>query len=634
MGDARRVRATWAGLLFCAGGAACIACGGSDGAISFGDDGGPVEGGTPIDAGADATVDDATVDTGAGDATVDTGSDARSDSGSDSGLDSGSDSGSDSGLDSGLDSGSDSGSCPAPTAGAVYVAPSGSDLTGNGSQTCPFVTITKALSTTAGASVATTIYVASGPGAALFVYGTGCTAGAGKCDVTPIHVTDVMSSGIVIQGTGADPSALRVVGGVAAGDVAVFVVNAPNVGFANLTVAPRKIATGSGGGRVAGAIGVLFAAPPAPAGQEATVTNVIVDGVIRIGATESTSSGIAMLGGTSPTVGPGVTIVGGDHSVLVTQQNGGAPVAASNPIITSSAAAPSFFHSSQFACVRVESANGGAQAVPSATLTATTAGDPGRLHLQDCGGNGGVVVATGKPPSAIVEVARTLIDTSGPSAPAYYGIRLQGAGTLSAGPAVTITGIGEISAGVGAGIEAIDTASLAINASSGPVDVVANGATGVHIGGNATATINGLNSSGNRAGLICDASNGNGASLNLLLRGATLLENKTFGAFIANRPGGGACVADLGGGVSGGLGNNIYNRTSKKNGAVGLCYLANTPASATSSTWGCGLPASSACTPATVTSPSPLVVSQCDQVGDHNSSAFLTVALPQTCCGL
>src|SRR5438128_2235664 len=40
--------------------------------------------------------------------------------------------------------------CPAPSAGSFYVAPTGSDTAGNGSQSCPFVTITKALA--AGAS--------------------------------------------------------------------------------------------------------------------------------------------------------------------------------------------------------------------------------------------------------------------------------------------------------------------------------------------------------------------------------------------------------------------------------------------------------------------------------------------------
>jgi hypothetical protein len=94
-----------------------------------------------------------------------------------------------------------------------------------------------------------------------------------------------------------------------------------------------------------------------------------------------------------------------------------------------------------------------------------------------------------------------------------------------------------------------------------------------------------------------------------------------------------SCVADMGSNTS--AGNNVFNRTSRKNGAVGLCYLPLVPASASMSTWGCGLSSSSACAPAaTPNPPTPIVVSNCQLVGDYNTNASLTVSLPQTCCGL
>jgi hypothetical protein len=621
--------------LVLATGVGSIGCGGTDGDFGLGgigDDGGDASTGTDGSSsgdsssssdGGDATMSDAPLgdsmssDGGTSDSAND--ADAASDAANDV-----NDAASD------ASDASDAGGCPSPTAGSVYVAPTGSDTTGNGSQTCPYVTITKALSTTLTASGATTIFVQSGNGSAN-VYGSGCTAGGSSCDPTPIHVTDGMNKGIVIRGTSVDSTLVVVRGGVTVADTSVFLVSPPNVGFQNLTVSPRAVATGSGVNRVAGAAGIFFQAPAA-SGAEATVTNVIIDGIAKTNNTESTGSGIAMQGGTSPTVGPGVTIVGGDHSVLVTQAASGAPAVASKPIITSSAAAPSFFHSSQFACVRVESANASATATPTATLTATTAADPGRLHLQDCGGNGGVVVDTVKVGTA-VDVTDTLIDTSGNGVLAFYGMRLQHLGGLKAGASVTITGINEVSVGVGAGIEATDSSALTIVSASTGVVVVRNPATGVHVGGNAVAKIDGLTSTNNRNGVFCDATAGVGTAVNLTLRNSVLLENRTFGAFVGMQGGSSPCVADLGNPNS--VGNNIYNRTSRKNAFLGLCYLPAIAATASTSTWGCGLSNVSACAAAaTPSAPTPIVVGQCDQIGDYNTNAALTVALPQTCCGL
>jgi hypothetical protein len=521
------------------------------------------------------------------------------------------------GTDGATEAGADGG-CPSPVAGTLFVAPTGSDTTGNGSAVCPYVTITKALSQTVAAAAPTTIVVQSGTLASPFIYGNGCTAGAGKCDATPIRVTDGMNHGIVIQGSSSDAAALKIVGGSAATDTAVVTVNAPNVGFQNLTIQPVRLASFNGS-RVAGAAGICFAAP-ASATTEASVTNVVISGVTWSNVTEATGSGIEISDGTSPSIGPGVTIIGGDQSVLVTQAVTGAPAVASHPVITSSMVAPSMFQQGQFACVRVESTNVAATAMPTAVLSSTSATDPGRLHLRDCGGNGGAVSVDTIKAGTAVDVTNVLIDTSGAAVTAFYGMRLINHGVLKSGAGVTVTGINEVR-GAGAAIEAVGQSTLTIVPGTTLTQNVSNG---LHVGGVAAANVNGLVAMTSRNGLLCDQLLG--GLPKLVLRNSTFLQNRNQGALI-----GPPCVADLGSGLS--AGNNTFNKTAQANAHLGLCYNASTPATVTSSTWGCGLSTSSACTPATGTTPAPIVAG-CDQVGDHNDSASLTVALPQTCCGL
>ena len=185
----------------------------------------------------------------------------------------------------------------------------------------------------------------------------------------------------------------------------------------------------------------------------------------------------------------------------------------------------------------------------------------------------------------------------------------------------------------GAGIEATDSSSLTIAAGSGGSGVVVSGnaVNGVHIGGVAQARVDALISTGNANGLVCDASSSGVTGVNLLLHGSTLLENRNDGALIAAPPGGAPCVADLG---SINTGNNVYNVTSRKNGLVGLCYLPLTvAATASTSTWDCGLASGAACK-AAGGSTLPTVVGNCQLVGDYNANVQLTVALPQTCCGM
>ncbi len=673
------------GALACGGSAASVGCGGADSAQLGGGDGGgeagepdgsPTDGttGDSSDMGADASVDaHPGTDGGGADGGKEGGKEGGTDGGKDGGhpgKDGGADSGGGvdgggkdsgstgdandtdasggndaSGTDAGsgndaaggneggpVDAGPDAVVCGPPKAGLLYVSPTGSDSTGNGSLGCPFVTIAKALSLTTAATGVTTILLVAGTSGSPNVYGAGCTAGGTSCDATPIHVTDAMSHGILIRSVSGGSAGTVVAGGVAATDTSVFLVNAPNVGFAGLTIAPRRVATGAGAARKPGAIGIELAAPAVASGTEAEITDVVVDGVVKSTSTESTGSGISISGGTSPTVGPHVTIVGGDHGVLVTQAQGNG-VAASSPTITSNTGAETFIHSTQFACIRVETTNATATTTPTAIITSSATTDPGRLHLQDCGGNGGVVVDTVRAGKAVT-VSNTLIDTSGPTAAAYYGIRLQNAGVLAASDAVTITGINEPSVGVGAGIEAVDTSRLTISPPTGTGGGVVVGrctATGVHIGGSANASLDTLDSENNRNGLVCDASGGVLTS-NLTLRNSTLLGNGTYGAYITGAAGGASCNADLGSTLA--AGNNVYNNASTPNGQVGLCYMATGFARASSSTWSCGLAAGAACTPATATTPTPVAVSNCQSVGDYNTSLQLTVALPQTCCGM
>jgi hypothetical protein len=323
-------------------------------------------------------------------------------------------------------------------------------------------------------------------------------------------------------------------------------------------------------------------------------------------------------------------------------------------VITSTTSAPTLLRAAELACVHIESANVSAAQMPSAILNATA---PNRLHLLDCGGSGGIVVDTVKA-GVTVDVTNTLIDATTvlpptPPPAANYGIRLRQAARLTVNGGLVITGITELVPAGGpasAAIEAGGTSTLTINGaplaspSSVPTVSVANNlATGVHIMGSASATITGLSSTSNKLagatpqhGLLCDAAPSVSVATNLTLRGSLFLDNEVSGVFVRGAIGGGGCAADLGSGAS--VGANIYNTTTLKNGNVGLCYTVVSAggAVASSSAWGCGLPTSTVCTPATATTPKPTVVANCDSVGDYNlqpGAQGLVVTLPQTCCG-
>ncbi len=608
-------------------------------------DGGPIDGGrdargpdsagdAPSDSFTDGTI-DAPADTNP-DVTVDSGPDVMSDVVSDvvgdvrvdapppdTGIDTGVDSGGDASDAGDAGDGGDGGVvCSAPPAGQWYVAPSGDDATGTGSQTCPFQTITHAIAQVSAASPASIIWVAAG------TYGSGCTAGPGHCDATPIVVAGV-AHGLIFAGAGAN--ATLVVGGTTTSDTSVFEVSSPTVSFIDLTVAPRRVASGVGPARIPGAVGILFDAPAAFPAAEGAVQNVLVQGIPLSATSDSTSSGIVVRGGTSPTLGPGVTIFGGDHSVLVTDAPTSGMLRPSAPTITGGTNAPDFFHSAQFACVRVQWLDMN-NAPPSLAVTSS---DPmGPVHLQDCGGNGGIVVDDVMPATNIqnVTVDTTIIDATG-GAPADYGIRLVNYGALQAGLTGSLLSVNIGGMNV-AGIEAVDNSALTI---LGGV-LVQNGVhVGVHVGGTASASIDGLTSQTNGTtaedpGLLCD-STGQGANgaPPLYLRDSVFLGNAGSGVVVRG-PSGSAfgCTADLGSATSNG--NNTFNVTATRNGVTGLCYLTPSanPATPTSSTWSCGQPSGSGCA-----SGVPTAGVTCDPGTDYSNGGTggLTVAPPQTCCG-
>jgi hypothetical protein len=422
------------------------------------------------------------------------------------------------------------------------------------------------------------------------------------------------------------------VAGTTVNDTAVFDVRAPGVAFQDMTVAPRRVATGSGGGRVPGAVGIAIDAPAASNGtNEGLFIDLVIDGIPRSSASESTSSGIRIAGGASPTIGPSATIVGGDHSVLVTDS----PNGASQPVIRAGAGFSPFFHSSQFACVRVES-NDAANTPPSAVLTTFAANL--QVHLQDCGGNGGVVVDTvtaGTP----VTVDSTLIDAAPGGVATLYGVRLMHAGSAVLGSQAAGVGVLDVAGMSTIGIEAGDTSRLVI---AGPVNVAGNPGVGVSITGTATADIFELTSAGNGSGpnghgLQCDSTGSTPSAPTLVLRESTFLENRGDGVFIHGGAAlAGGCVADLGDNAT--PGGNTYNNTLRHNGMTGLCYttMSGTIATPTSSTWSCKVTAGNGCQAENPPTVVPTLGAQCGQGFDYSNGGAGSMTMPasgETCCG-
>lgn len=449
--------------------------------------------------------------------------------------------------------------CPDPTPGLLVVGSKGSDTTGNGSSSCPFQTITHAL-TVASASPATTwtINLLNDFGGANTEYGVPCSAGGTLCDPSPIVIGHTFTGGVTIQGPGA--SQINVSG--SDGASAVFVVRSPNVSFTGITVNVNNVTTPGDG--------IVFLAGAAT-GTEGSVTNVVING--KNGPSVSTGSDIRIAGGTSPTIGPGVTLNGGQHGILVTDDNA-AGAGASKPTFTSSAAAKSSITNTNVACVRVDTRAAGTPG-PTPSMTITTVDAGGTIQLMDCGGRGGIVVDTVT--ANLVSVSNVDVRRTPGNAAAQQGIDLLRTAALTM-TNVTVSGLG------GSGIVSEDNSTLTITSS-----VTSNGNfRGIYLTGNATATISGLTASNNVGsgagagaasdGLRCDG------NATIKVRGSTFLGNAANGVSAYA-----SCVPDMGA-ATGDLGSNTFNTTTMKNSIAGLCVTTSAVlgVTASSSTWSCG----------------------------------------------
>ena len=488
--------------------------------------------------------------------------------------------------------------CPAPTAGQLFVTATGSDTSGNGSASCPFATITQAVSTLSASPPAVASNISIGAGA----YGAGCT-NAGGCDATPIVVPAAISNGLTIAGTGG----VTVKGSTAASWV--FTVNASGTSMNGMTLVPQKVATAStkGGG------GILLDAPVA-SGSGGVISQITVTG---IGGAFPTGNGIRVRGGTSPIIGPAFVATGGDIGILVTDSAAGV----STPAIVSDFGAQTVINGTGTACIRVETTSS-STLPPYVTVFSRDAGTP--VHLTNCGGTG-IIFEDATASLTISSVRNVLIDRTLGGTP-FIGFRLSGAGQASLGSS-TVTGVG------GVGIQA-DGTSLFTIASA----VSSTGNTqGVYITGSARADINGLTATGSTGAFPLTASDGlrcdsigtlSGTGTTLKLRNSTFLSNVGSGVIITGPGTTNGCTADLGSGSD--AGNNTFNKTGSKNTRVGLCYTSTSAPQAQPfvSTWSCGVVGAS-CVGGTPTSSV-----TCAGTGDWSRQGGGNLAIPlgQTCC--
>ena len=180
------------------------------------------------------------------------------------------------------------------------------------------------------------------------------------------------------------------------------------------------------------------------------------------------------------------------------------------------------------------------------------------------------------------------------------------------------------------GADAVEVSGTASFTATAGLVVSGNKTTGIRVFGSAKANLDGVVSNDNGAnvyqpGLYCTD------LAQAKIRNSTFLGNAGSGVWADA-----SCALDLG--SAGSVGNNVFQRTSHKNARVGVCYTSTIVATATSSTWACGLAATAACTPATATTPKPLTPFSCADAGtfDYFSpmSTLTVPATPQTCCGL
>lgn len=525
--------------------------------------------------------------------------------------------------------------CPAPTPGTLYVAPEGSDVDSafgaNGSQLCPFKTITHAISKVT--TVSTTIIAQKAKaGTTPTIYGAGCTGGV-PCDATPILVPNTVTGALLIEGNTGTPSDVVVTGD----GNAVFAVNTPFAGFLALTIVPTKKAVI--GGVAVGGYGIVFD----HTGSTGTVSNVTIRGTTPGAAVPGTGDGILLLQTASLPLGP---------NVIITQMLRGLHVTAgASARLTGAAGAPVDISNTGDACIRVASAS--AAVTPSITISG---GASNAVMLHDCAGAGALVIDTASIPTSANSIDHLSISRSAAFPGTFDGIHLLnnalanvtnsriegvlGNGIVAEGSARLILASSSIVGSGKKGILMQGSTNLSIpgSASSIGASVIVDKSTdiGVHISGSATATITGLsstNATGAAAdGLRCDSFGLIPGTLTTVkVRSSIFLGNGEHGFNLPAASGGtGGCAADLGSAAD--VGNNVFNATTQLNRLTGLCDLsAGADVTPTSSFWSCGRAAG---TVPHCASGSPASRVLCNVPGTDYNSAFsrLTVPPGQQCC--
>jgi len=274
--------------------------------------------------------------------------------------------------------------CPTPSERTIHVSPTGGDG-GNGSEKCPFKTITRAISTIAKAS--STIILHHDGGTA--TYGANCTGGE-PCDAMPI-VVPISITGLTLTGDGA-PDDVLVTGST------VFSVHGGGTSFANLTVTPTASPTSHEG--------ILFEAD-APPGPPSSIHDVVFRGSSPDGLGGGTGDLIFVRGAGHPTIGPSVAF---ERSTRAIRHEGNGEL-----VITGTASAPVRISKMADACVRVTKSSG------------SVAMD--YVELTDCGGL--------VPESAALEIdtptssrGTHVTITPGPLAAKAGGVLLRSSSTL------------------------------------------------------------------------------------------------------------------------------------------------------------------------------------------------------------
>jgi len=492
--------------------------------------------------------------------------------------------------------------CPDPTPGTWYVGTTGNDTSGNGSAACPFKTVTKAITSTVGASAATTIILQKAA-TGIATYGGTCTGGA-PCDASPILVPSTITAGLVIKGAG---TAAEVV--VTGAGNNVFGVSAPGVGFESMTITPTKTGTANTGGH-----GIVYDYPTA--GTEGVIKDVAITGTLATGAIAGTGTAILLKGAAAPTIGTGVRLTGGFHGIRAegtsTGKISGGPTTAQTII-------------SNFggACVYVTSASTTAAPMVMISSTSTTKD----VIIRDCGTAGAVVIDTMFAGTGSTIDHTSITKTVGGGI--YPGVVLLSK-ALATVKSTSITGlaadgidVGSVISGTSIGAKLILAGGVSVTGNLGVTTV------GVKIIESGVADIDGLVSSENGShGLDCNSKQSDPAfGKSVRIRNSAFLKSTAGNGVLIE----GICTADLA------AAGNVFNTADQANGLSGICMdSTGGTLTVTSGTWKCETPATTAsCILGTPSTPAGGAKVNCFagvDITNRTGSSGVTAGPPQSCC--